>query len=259
MAGPARVECASLFLRRRPKLVWAGEGPLWIEPTLCCSMMHPAQDPRLTELQDRLSAALADRYVLEREVGHGGMAVVYRAQDLRHDRVVALKVLRAELANALGPERFLREIRIAARLSHPNILPLYDSGTWAPQDGTLGFYYVMPLVEGESLRARLTREGQLPLEEALRIAREVAAGLSYAHEQGVIHRDIKPENILLSGSPNHAGISGDWPSPPGGLRHCEGRRGCRGGTADRDGTRAGDPVLYEPRTGQCGLPRRSAE
>jgi eukaryotic-like serine/threonine-protein kinase len=164
----------------------------------------------LIELQERLSAALADRYVLECELGHGGMATVYRARDLRNDREVALKILRTELANALGPERFLREIRIAARLNHPNILSLYDSGTLALADGALGFYYAMPLVEGESLRRRLIREGQLPIEEALRIASEISAGLEYAHEQGIIHRDIKPENILLSGYPRPGGPSGDW-------------------------------------------------
>jgi len=120
------------------------------------------------------------------------MAVVYLAEDLKHRRQVALKILRPELAAALGPERFLREIEIAAGLHHPHILPLYDSGD---ADGTL--YYVMPFVEGESLRARLEREKQLPIADALRVAREVADALSYAHSRGVVHRDIKPENILL--------------------------------------------------------------
>jgi len=150
---------------------------------------------------DRLSAALADRYRLERELGQGGMATVYLAQDLRHDRLVAIKVLRPELAHALGPERFLREIRTTANLRHPHILPLYDSG----QAGADLLFYVMPFVEGESLRARLDREKQLPLDEALRIAREVADALSYAHSRGVIHRDIKPENILLESG--HAAVA----------------------------------------------------
>src|SRR3989440_6404410 len=122
------------------------------------------------------------------------MATVFLAQDLKHHRSVAIKVLHAELAAALGPERFLREIEIAARLQHPHILPLYDSGAAA---GLL--YYIMPYVEGESLRDRLTREKQLPQDDALRIATEVAGALAYAHSHGVVHRDIKPENIMLSG------------------------------------------------------------
>src|SRR2546421_4429997 len=122
------------------------------------------------------------------------MATVFRAEDRKHHRAVAIKVLRADLAAVLGPDRFLREIEIAARLQHPHILPLYDSGSAA---GLL--YYVMPLVEGESLRDRLDREKQLSQEEAIRIITEVAGALSYAHSRGVVHRDIKPENILLSG------------------------------------------------------------
>jgi serine/threonine-protein kinase len=148
----------------------------------------------LTNRRDELQAALAGRYTIERELGHGGMAVVYLARDLRHDRPVALKVLRAELAAAVGAERFLREIHIAAALQHPNILPLHDSG-----DAGGLFYYVMPYVEGESLRDRLTREGPLPLADALTIAAETADALEYAHSHGVVHRDVKPENILLSG------------------------------------------------------------
>src|SRR5438876_1579843 len=148
----------------------------------------------MAELLARLRGALADRYAIDRELGHGGTATVYLAPDLKHGRAVAIKVLRPELAAALGAERFLREIEIAARLTHPHILPLHDSGEAA------GFlYYVMPFVEGESLRDRLKREPQLPVEEAVRIAREVATALSYAHSQDVVHRDIKPENILLSG------------------------------------------------------------
>jgi len=140
----------------------------------------------------RLSAALEGRYVVERELGEGGMATVYLAQDVRHDRQVALKVLRPELAAILGAERFLAEIRTTANLQHPHILPLHDSGE---ADGTV--FYVMPYVEGESLRDRLTREHQLPVDDAVRIATEVASALDYAHRHGVVHRDIKPENILL--------------------------------------------------------------
>jgi serine/threonine-protein kinase len=141
-----------------------------------------------------LNAALADHYIVDRELGRGGMALVYLARDVRHERFVALKTLRPEIAMALGRERFLREIKLAARLQHPNILPVYDSGDAA---GTL--YYVMPFVEGESLRDRLEREPQLPLEEAVQIGREVAEALAYAHSHDVVHRDIKPENIMLSG------------------------------------------------------------
>jgi serine/threonine-protein kinase len=148
----------------------------------------------VTAAPDRLAAALADRYRIERELGRGGMATVYLADDLKHGRRVAIKVLRPELAMALGAERFLREIAMTASLRHPHILPLYDSGEAA------GFlYYVMPLVEGESLRDRLTRQKQLPIDEALTIAREVADALGYAHQRGVTHRDIKPENILIEG------------------------------------------------------------
>jgi serine/threonine-protein kinase len=144
------------------------------------------------DLLGRLQAALAARYELHHELGRGGMATVFLAQDLRHRRPVAIKVLHPELAYALGNDRFLREIEVAANLSHSHILPLFDSGE---ADGLL--YYVMPFVEGESLRVRLLREPQLPIKEALLIAREVAEGLAHAHAHGVIHRDIKPENILL--------------------------------------------------------------
>ena len=141
---------------------------------------------------EQLGAALAGRYTVERELGRGGMATVYLADDLKHDRKVAIKVLRPELGSLLGPERFLREIRIAAGLNHPHILPLYDSG----EAGGL-LFYVMPYVGGESLRQRLAREGQLPIDEAVAIVRQVAAALDHAHAHGLIHRDIKPENILL--------------------------------------------------------------
>ncbi len=146
------------------------------------------------ELIERLTAALGDRYRVERELGHGGMAVVFLAEDLKHRRRVAIKLLKPELSAVLGSERFLREIEIAATLQHPHILPLYDSGQ---ADGLL--YYVMPFAEGESLRQRLAREQQLPLDAALQIGREVGSALQYAHGHGVIHRDIKPENIMLSG------------------------------------------------------------
>jgi serine/threonine protein kinase len=140
-----------------------------------------------------LQSALEGRYVLERELGRGGMATVYLVHDPKHDRRVALKVLHPELAVTLGPERFLREIRTTAQLQHPHILPVFDSGQAAGQ-----LWYTMPFVEGESLRERLTREQRLPLDEALQIARDVLAALAYAHSRGVIHRDIKPENILLN-------------------------------------------------------------
>ena len=143
-------------------------------------------------MNDALSAALADRYRIERELGAGGMATVYLAHDVRHDRDVAVKVLHADLGAALGAERFLAEIKTTAKLQHPHILPLLDSGEVA---GLL--FYVMPVVDGETLRARLERERQLPLDDALRIATEIASALDYAHRHGVIHRDIKPENILL--------------------------------------------------------------
>jgi eukaryotic-like serine/threonine-protein kinase len=154
----------------------------------------------MSGLLGRLQVALTERYTIERELGRGGMATVYLAQDLKHRRPVALKVLSPDLAASLGTDRFLREIDVAARLAHPHILPLHDSGE---ADGLL--YYVMPYVEGESLRDRLTRERQLPLEDALRITREVADALDYAHSRDVLHRDIKPENILFQAG--HAVVS----------------------------------------------------
>ena len=146
------------------------------------------------DLRDQLQDTLGTAYILERELGAGGMATVYLAEDVRHRRKVALKVLHPELSAVLGPERFLKEIELTANLQHPHILPLFDSGQ---MNGRL--FYVMPFIEGETLRRRLQRERQLPIAEALRIAREAADALQYAHERGVVHRDIKPENILLSG------------------------------------------------------------
>ncbi len=145
-------------------------------------------DPRAA-----LGSALADRYAIQRELGRGGMATVYLAQDLRHDRPVALKVLHPELAATMGPERFQREIRFAARLQHPHILTVLDSGEAAGQ-----LWFTMPFVEGESLRDRLRRERQLAVDVALQIGREAARALDYAHQHDIVHRDIKPENILLT-------------------------------------------------------------
>jgi len=148
----------------------------------------------VTDSLDRLAAALAGRYAIERELGSGGMATVYLAEDLKHHRKVALKVMRPELAATLGSARFLREVETAARLQHPHILPLHDSGEAG------GFlYFVMPFVEGESLRTRLAREGELPVGEAVRLLRDVVDALSHAHAHGVVHRDVKPDNVLLSG------------------------------------------------------------
>jgi len=154
----------------------------------------------MSDVSSRLSGALADQYAIEREIGRGGMATVFLATDLKHNRKVALKVLHPELAASVGHERFLREIEIVAGLTHPRILTLIDSGE---ADGLL--YFVMPYVEGETLKARLEREGALPVEESLKIARDVADALAYAHEKGVIHRDIKPSNILFEAG--HAVIS----------------------------------------------------
>src|SRR5262249_36483245 len=193
----------------------AHHGP-WTEHSLGCRRRLPAfcdgirQGPRqsrsgqtsrfaydvapvtMSQITGRLTAALAGHYELERELGEGGMATVFLARDVRHGRRVAIKVLRPELAVLLGSVRFMHEIRVTANLQHPNILPLYDSGA---VDELL--YYVMPFVEGESLRAKLDRDRQLGVEDAVGIARAVAAALDYAHEHGIVHRDIKPENILL--------------------------------------------------------------
>ena len=162
---------------------------------MCSHSPPPLPTNRIVSNDDvlaRLTTSLADRYRIERELGQGGMATVFLAHDLRHDRDVAIKVLHPDLGAALGAERFLAEIRTTARLQHPHILPLLDSGN----AGAL-LYYVMPLVTGETLRARLARERQLPIDDAIRISREIADALDYAHRQGVIHRDIKPENVML--------------------------------------------------------------
>src|SRR5512134_104342 len=146
----------------------------------------------MSTLEERLNQSLEGRYAIERQLGAGGMATVYLARDIRHDRRVAVKVLRPEVSAEIGAERFLREIKMAAGLTHPHILTVYDSGA----AGDL-LFYVMPSMEGNSLREKLDREKQLPLEVALKIAREVASALDYAHRHNVVHRDIKPENILL--------------------------------------------------------------
>ncbi|HSM03922.1 MAG TPA: protein kinase [Longimicrobiales bacterium] len=160
----------------------------------------PTFEASAESLRERLQSSLGDRYAIEGLLGAGGTGTVFTAHDRKHDRKVALKVLRPELAESLGTERFLREIRFAARLSHPHLVPVYDSGE---ADGLL--YYVMPVMEGESLRALLDREGPLGVEDAVRIGREIADGLAHAHESGIVHRDVKPGNILLSGG--HALLS----------------------------------------------------
>ena len=180
---------------------------------------------------EELKTALAEHYHLQSELGAGGMAVVYLARDLKHDRLVAIKVLRPDLSAALGADRFLREIQIAAKLSHPHILPLYDSGEAGEH-----LYYVMPYVEGESLRDLIEREQQLSLDEAVKIAREVAEALSLAHSYGVIHRDIKPENVMLSGG--HAVVT-DF-----GIARAVGVSG--GDKLTQSGTTLGTPAYMSP-------------
>ncbi len=185
----------------------------------------------MVSLLDFVAGALSGRYSIERELGRGGMATVYLARDSKHGRLVALKVLRPELAATLGPDRFLREIQVAARLTHPHILAVHDSGE---SDGVL--YYVMPYIEGESLRERLSRETRLPMTEAVKIGREVADGLDYAHSRGVIHRDIKPENILLGAG--HAVVA-DF-----GIARALSAAGIAGVTAQ--GTVLGTPTYMSP-------------
>ena len=186
----------------------------------------------------QLHAALGDRYRIERELGRGGMATVYLAHDLRHDRSVALKVLRPELAHAMGADRFLREIRLCARLQHPHILGVHDSGEVHPErsEGPSQLWFTMPYVEGETLRSRLAREKQLPVDDALRITAEVADALTYAHGHGVIHRDIKPENILLGG--NHALVA-DFGIARALLGGAAGQRGCGAARRMKDSPRPG--------------------
>src|SRR3954462_12770346 len=147
----------------------------------------------MSETSASFASSLADRYTVERLIGHGGMATVHLAEERKHRRKVAIKVLRQEFAASVGAERFLREIGIAAQLSHPHIVPLIDSGE---SDGSL--YYVSPYIAGGSLRDKLTRESTLSLDETLRITKEVGAGLDYAHRSGFVHRDVKPENILFA-------------------------------------------------------------
>src|ERR1051326_5292669 len=201
-------------------------------------------DPR-----DRLASALADRYTLERELGAGGMATVFLAHDVRHNRKVAIKVLRAELLGDLGAERFLKEIETTANLQHPNILPLFDSGR---VDGTV--FYVMPYVAGESLRHRLARETELPVGDAIRIAAEIAEGLEYAHRHGVIHRDIKPDNVLF-----HDGraLLADFGIALGGKGR--GGGGDAGARITRTGTSLGTPQYMSPEqaAGEQTIDRRS--
>lgn len=196
------------------------------------------------ENEGRLKAALADRYRIEQEIGSGGMATVYLAQDLRHERQVAVKVLNPELAQTLGAERFLREIKTAANLGHPHILPVFDSGE---ADGFL--FYVMPYVKGESLRTRLTKEKQLPIEDAIQITREIADALAYAHEEGVVHRDVKPANIMLEAG--HA-VLADF-----GVAHAVAT--AKDERITRTGTSLGTPAYMSPEqaTGEQALDGRS--
>ena len=186
----------------------------------------------MSDIPPRLAAALADRYVLEREIGAGGMATVYLARDLRHKRLVAVKVIRPELGGTEGVDRFLREIELAARLQHPHILPVFDSGSVTDVASASTPYFVMPYVEGETLRQRLQREGRLPLDAATTLAGEVADALAYAHAHGVVHRDIKPENILLSG-PGAGTLGRDSGS---GFRPDPCRDGCRNTAVHESGT-----------------------
>ena len=213
----------------------------------------PAPDRFLTDTRTALENGLRGRYALERELGRGGMATVYLAQDLKHERPVALKVLRPALAMSMGPDRFRREITTAARLQHPHILSVHDSGE---TEGLL--WYTMPYVRGESLRDRLKREGRLPLGEAFRITSEAGRALDYAHREGVIHRDIKPENILLTldgdtlvadfGIARALGKPEREPAHAGGPRARHARvHGARAGHRRARGGRADRPVLARGR------------
>ena len=221
-----------------PAVLW-----LWIEADRQPFQRAPTDSifERIMSDMTRLTTALEDRYRIERELGAGGMATVYLATDLKHDREVALKVLRPELGAVLGAERFLAEIKITARLDHPHILTLIDSGA---EGGFL--YYVLPFVRGESLRDKLNREHQLGLEEALTITRQVASALDYAHRHGVVHRDIKPENILL--------LEGEAMLADFGIALAV-KRGRRQ-PPDRDRALARHAAVHEPRAGH-GRPRSS--
>src|SRR5215216_321499 len=176
-----------------PASSWGLPKLAWRSSALHDTLQSSPPGSLVTSADSPLTNALTGRYTIERELGRGGMATVYLARDLRHDRPVALKIMRPELAATLGPERFLREVRTTARLQHPHILPVLDSGETQGQ-----LWYTMPYVRGESLRDRLRRESQLPVETALELARQIALALDCAHREGVVHRDLKPENILLS-------------------------------------------------------------
>jgi serine/threonine-protein kinase len=214
----------------------------------------PGGGTAVAERLEAVRASLADRYAVDREIGRGGMAAVYLAHDRQHDRDVAIKVLSPNLAAAIGPDRFLREIRIAARLQHHHILPLFDSGT---SHGLL--YYVMPYVPGLSLRDRLVREIQLPLPDTLKIAREVADALSFAHASGIVHRDVKPANILLAGFPPPGGSLGQWHALVAdfGIAHAAGAADDEALT--ESGIAVGTPEYMSPEqgTGEPGIDGRA--
>jgi len=211
--------------------------------TLEQSARPPLEGNPESDTLSRLRAALSERYEIERELGAGGMATVFLAQDVKHERQVAIKVLHPDLAASLGSERFEREIKLAAKLQHPNILGLFDSGA---SNGLL--YYVMPFVKGESLGDRLGREKMLPVDDAIRITLEVCDALGYAHEHGVVHRDIKPDNILLAGG--HALVA-DF-----GIARPVGESGSGGQKLTQTGMSLGTPVYMAPEqaTGEAAGP-----